>query len=280
MSYLILLLILAGIFFLAASGQMLLSQYLKLLTVCQGAFMMIGAYVTAYLALKGFPVVVVIGASIISSAVIGAFVLWLFSRCSNEHIVLATLVFQLIAIEIWLNLEITGGAFGIAGIPTNHEWSRETLVLIGLLVSICTLFLWNRTFRSSQLGVDAAIVGENSLLAESLGVSPTNTRVVIFTAAGALGGLSGSLFAYYFSFIEPFSFGISESVFILSIAIIANSKRLLSLFFVAVLLVFVPEAIKEIPNLQEYSANIRTLVYGIFLMTAVFITQRLGIRND
>ena len=91
-------------------------------------------------------------------------------------------------------------------------------------------------------------------------------KVVIFAAGSGLVAIGGALYAYYISFIDPTSFTISESIFMLSIVIVGGSGKLSGSVIGAIILVALPELLRFIGLPNAIAANLRQIFYGGLLV--------------
>ncbi len=87
-----------------------------------------------------------------------------------------------------------------------------------------------------------------------------------------MAALGGGLYAYYFNFVDPSSFTLMESIFILSIVIIGGSGSLRGPVAGAVFLVLLPELLRFAGLPSSIAANIRQILYGGLLV--VFMMWR------
>nr|VFK62357.1 MAG: branched-chain amino acid transport system permease protein [Candidatus Kentron sp. TC] len=273
MTYLTHLAILFLYYALIAGSQQLLTGYSKLLTVSQAAVVGVGAYAAAIASTKygvPYPVTVMIGS--LFAMVLSGLAYGLFSRLDSEGVVLASLAFQIIVMELILNLEeFTNGALGIAGIhsPAYSGAATSTVILATLLICVCIMATFLHWLKKSHFGRRLLLIGENRAFAEALGLHVAHDRLIAFIISALMAGAAGGIFAHYLTFIEPGTFGLIESVFVLAIVVIAESKRILALLAVTAVLVIVPELMRFVAGSGAFSANIRQIVFGCILVLAL-----------
>jgi branched-chain amino acid transport system permease protein len=87
-----------------------------------------------------------------------------------------------------------------------------------------------------------------------------------FSIAAGLVAIAGALYAHYITFIDPTSFTILESVFMLSIVIVGGAGRLGGSIIGAILLVSIPELLRFIGMPSSIAANMRQILYGGLLV--------------
>jgi len=81
-----------------------------------------------------------------------------------------------------------------------------------------------------------------------------------------LTAIPGTLYAHYISYIDPTSFTVDESIFILSIAIIGGIRNLWGSVIAAAFLVLLPEALRFVGMPNSIAANMRQIIYGGMLI--------------
>ncbi|GHT36965.1 hypothetical protein FACS189427_09330 [Planctomycetales bacterium] len=85
-----------------------------------------------------------------------------------------------------------------------------------------------------------------------------------------LAAIPGVLYAHYISYIDPTSFTVDESIFILSIVIIGGMRNLWGSVFAAAFLVFLPEALRFVGLPNSIAANLRQIIYDMILIFTMF----------
>ena len=103
-----------------------------------------------------------------------------------------------------------------------------------------------------------------------LGKHVGQAKVVSFVISGMLASIAGVLYAHYISYIDPSSFTLDESIFILSIVIIGGMRNLRGIFLAVVFLVLLPEVLRFVGLSSSVAANIRQIVYGAALVVVIF----------
>jgi len=90
--------------------------------------------------------------------------------------------------------------------------------------------------------------------------------------SAALASIAGVLYATYITYIDPTSFTVNESIFIISIVIIGGAGNLKGSVVGAVVLVMLPELLRFVGLPNSVAANIRQMLYGGLLV--VFMLWR------
>jgi len=273
-SYLEHIIFIAALYSLYALSQFLLSGTLKLLTIVQAGFAAVGAYTAAVCSAHfGIPFPITLLCAGMVAAIISTVAYSLFSDLDPEEQVLASLAFQILIIEFITNAEtLTNGSLGIAGItisPLPTEFRSLSTISLLFIITVIASFLINRFLRTGQ-GKIAILVGENSDFAQSIGVDTSRVRLKIIGVSAFIAGLAGAIYAHYFTYIDPSSFGISESVFILAIVIIGGATRVAPVLVAAIVFALLPELLRALNADGQIAANVRQILFGICLVIAIY----------
>ncbi len=117
-AYLIHLLILVGIYLILAISLQLAVGFTGLLNLSHIAFYAIGAYVSALLALSGFPFWLCLLAAGIAAMLFGFLLALPTNKLKGDYLALATLGFSFVIYAVALNwTSLTRGPLGLPGIP-------------------------------------------------------------------------------------------------------------------------------------------------------------------
>ncbi len=276
MDYLIHILILINLYIILSSSLNLILGYNGILSLAHSGFFGIGAYSVAILT-TGF------GISFVASvfiaflfAVILCVIIGISSlRLKGDYFIVATFAFQIIILSLMYNLlSVTNGPMGIRGIPAPEIFgfmfsSKISFFLLSTITSIsCFLLLLH--IVKSPFGRVLKAIRENEILASSLGKNTFLFKVIAFALAGGLAAVAGCLYASYISFIDPSSFSILESIFIISIVIIGGRGNLWGSLIGSIVLVSFPEILRFLGLPNTIAANVRQIFYGMLLVWFMF----------
>ena len=101
-----------------------------------------------------------------------------------------------------------------------------------------------------------------------------------FVLGAMLAAVPGALYAHYVSYIDPTSFTIHESIFILSIIIVGGMGNLWGSLAASAFMILVPEALRFVGLPGGIAANVRQMLYGATLVLVVWRQHsRFSIRN-
>jgi len=277
MNYILHLCVLIGIYSVVCHSLNLLVGYSGLVTLGHAAFFGIGAYAAALLTTEaGFPFLVALLSAMLFSALISVLISWPSVRLRGDYFVLASFGFQIIIYFLMFNwVELTGGPAGLSSIP------RPKLlgIQIGSLPAFAALSIvsaiiasgvvWVVTERCA-LGRALKAIRENEIAAESLGVDVVLVRIKVFALAAGLAGGSGAIFAHYMSFIDPSSFTVNESIYLLSIVIVGGLGTLAGPFVGVFVMILFPEVLGFLQIPSTVAPSIRQMIYGLVLVALMF----------
>ena len=278
MEYLLHIAILIGIYVILAESLNLIVGYTGLLSIAHAAFYGIGAYVAALMALKlDSPFIVNLLCAIIISGLFGGLIGIPSLRIKDHYFVIATFAFQVITFSVLNNwVAFTGGPMGLPGIPQPvifglTIWSHvEFLVLVSVFCVICVWII--HRIVQSPFGRVLKAIREDEVFALAAGKNVAAYKVLVFVIGAGMAAVAGVLYAHYISFIDPTSFTVMESIFIISIVIIGGAGSLWGPVVGAIVLVILPEALRFVGLPSSVAANIRQILYGGLLV--VFMLWR------
>jgi len=117
-------------------------------------------------------------------------------------------------------------------------------------------------------------IREDEVFTKAAGKNITKYKIQVFVIGGSMASIAGALYAHYISYIDPTSFTINESIFMLSIVIIGGMASLKGSILGAVILVILPEALRFIGLPSSVAANLRQIFYGALLVLFMIYRPR------
>jgi len=276
MPYLIHLAILIGIYAILGLSLNLVVGYTGLLSVAQAAFYGVGAYVTALLMVDaGYNFFVAMLAGIILTGIVALLLGMVLSRFRGDYYALASLGFGIIIYSIFLNWQnLTGGPLGIPGIPRpmielgfmRYELSSNLSFLVMVIVLVIVIYLLSRFIVRSSFGRVLKAIREDESAIQVFGYRTIYYKLSVFVMGAMMAAVAGSLYAAYITYIDPSTFTVSESIFIIAIIILGGLASLRGSIFGAVFLVLLPEFLRFVGFPDEVAAQMRQAVYGLLLV--------------
>lgn len=251
-SFIFLNIVLIGINIILAVSLNLITGFTGQFSLGHAAFMSIGAYASGILTAKlGQPFWVGIAGAAVFAAVAGLIIGIPTLRLKGDYLAIATLGFGEIVKIIGLNTDYIGGATGLNDIPRYTTWTW-------LYFSVAATVLLISNFMKSYKGRACISIREDEIAAESMGVNTTYYKVLVFVIGSFFAGIAGALYANYFYFIKPDSFGFMKSIDILVIVVFGGMGSIKGSIIGAILLSLISLFLQSIPEL-------RMVVYSLIL---------------
>ena len=276
MQYLIHLTILFAIYGILGLSLNLVVGYTGLLSVTHAAFYGIGAYATAILLTSyGENFFVSVLAAMIVSAIVALLIGLILSKFDDDYYALASFGFNIIIFSVFLNWqELTRGPLGIPGIgkPSFEIFNFQFLIsnnlefLILALLFLGLIYFISRFIVNSSFGRILKTIREDEKAIQIFGYNTLYYKLAIFVISAAMAGVAGSLFASYITFIDPSSFWLMESIFILAIVILGGLSNLKGSLLGALFLILLPEALRFVGMPNDIAAQMRQVIYGVILI--------------
>lgn len=211
-----------------ASAGVWLTFYIGRINIGQGAYALIGGYVSAILVVHygvsfwlTLPLAGLFCAA--ASVLIGLPIL----RLRGVYFAMVTLVLTEVARLLALALPITNGAKGMVSIPLPGGISifgltilpdfatlanpRRAFYLISVVLMVLCFAALYRLVHS-RIGRLCQSLQQNEELASSIGVNIAYLRVIAYAISSFLGGLGGAMFVAISQSIYPSSFTVTDSI--------------------------------------------------------------------
>lgn len=211
-----------------ASAGVWLTFYIGRINIGQGAYCLMGGYVSAILVVQygmsfwlTLPISGVFCAT--ASILIGLPIL----RLRGVYFAMVTLVLTEVARLLALALPITNGAKGMVSIPLPGAFSIFGLTIIPdfatlqsprlafyLVATAMMVLCFAAMYRlvNSRIGRLCQSLQQNEELASSIGVNIAYLRVIAYAISSFLGGVAGAIFVAISQSIYPSSFTVTDSI--------------------------------------------------------------------
>ncbi len=272
MEYLIHLAILFSIYAILGITLNMIVGFTGLLSVTHAAFYGIGAYSVAILMTSfgmNFFLSLLIG--IIISGILALLIGFVLSKFNGDYFALVSLGFNIIIYSIFLNWQdITRGPLGIPGIgrPSIFNFifsSNLHFLILSILLLILVYFICKFIINSS-FGRVLKAIREDEKAIQVFGYNTLYYKLTIFVIGASLGSIAGGLFASYITFIDPSTFTLMESIFILAIIILGGLANNKGSIYGALFLILLPEILRFVGFPNDIAAHMRQVVYGLILI--------------
>jgi len=242
------------------------------LSLAQATFGGIGGYTTGVLTTK-FSIAfwLALPAGALLAAAIGVLLGLTSLRLRGFYFAIATFTFSQLAIVVlraWT--PVTGGMSGMFGLPhptgfLGFDFSdpRQYYYLV-LAVLLVAELVYYACSVSTAFGRGLTVLGEDEVLATTLGVPATRYRLLAFALSSGIGGIGGSFNAHFIQGVSPADIAPIVSVFVVIMVLAGGAKTVVGPILGAIILTAVPELLRA-------SAQWSMVFYGIFLLLYVYL---------
>lgn len=239
-----------------------LTGWVGQISLGHAALVGVGAYVTGFMVghfNMTFPVVMLIGAA--SGALIAAVLGTVALRVRGLYLAVATLIFSWMADEFlfrqrWLTQHSTieVRALGREGFfpyldwasPNKRAYYYAAWATVFLVIYICA------NLRDSKTGRAFFAVRGSETAAASLGIDVVRTKLTAFAISGAIAGAAGGLMMVGQQTVQPDQFGLSVSLFYLSIVVVGGLSSMGGTVVAALIFAALNELFFRVESLAGY----------------------------
>ena len=211
-----------------ASGGVWLTFYIGRINIGQGAYALVGGYVSAVLVQTyGLSFWLTLPIAGLFCAAVSVLVGLPILRLRGVYFAMVTLVLTEVARLAALALPITHGAKGITSIPLPGpiglfgftvvpgfdafaERNAAFYFLSVTMMALCFAALWRLV--NSRVGSLFAALRQNEELASSMGLNVPALRILAYAISSFLGGVAGAIFVAIAQSVYPSSFTVNDSV--------------------------------------------------------------------
>lgn len=252
----------------------ILTGYAGQISLGHAAFLGIGAYTSAVLAVRyELPFWVDFLAAIVITGIIGTILGLPSLRVRHDFLVLATMGINFVVVSVFKYVDFFGGAMGLVNIPAptilglTFRGGAPYLILTAIYALLTLAVCWYLSKTWSGLAFHAIRNDEDA--AASVGVGPARYKIYAFGISAALAGGAGSLYAHFLGSVFPDNFVFVESIGMLSMVIFGGIGTLRGPIIGAIFLRLMPELFRFI---QDY----RFTLYGA-LLVLMMLFQPMGL---
>jgi branched-chain amino acid transport system permease protein len=236
--------------------SMALSLRLGTFSIAPIGFAGVGGYIFAIAAVTlHWATPTAIGFAVLVSALIGFVLSIPLARIRGLYTAIGTLAFVIIANSIEGSLDITGGPFGLAGLPVNN-----VQLPLAALVAVAALTFW--WLDSSQVGKLYDVAGHDQVLAATLGVSVRRFRIAATVIGAAASGFAGALSVQAIGFISPDGYTFFAAIEVAAFAILGGAKHWLGPVLATAVLGFIQISVRDLVGWAD-------VIFGAVLVVVI-----------
>jgi branched-chain amino acid transport system permease protein len=285
-----------ALYFVALLGLNILTGYNGQISLAQGAFMGIGAYVTSLLILgrpglelyqldppgwlplgNGMTPLFTIPIAGLVTGIIGVLFGIPALRLAGVSLALATFAMAVSLPTVAKRFDsVTGGGGGLSltlpetpfgwDISVRHWLYYEAWGIAGILFVVAWVMVRGRLGRAWRS------IRDGEVAAVSSGVSPRFYKTLAFGVSSFYAGVAGALLAIEVSFVNPDTFPVGLSILLLASAVIGGLGSLTGVIFGALVIEFLPVYAQKPPLLPfDFADQAPAVVFGAVLILIMFL---------
>jgi branched-chain amino acid transport system permease protein len=211
-AYLVAVGIVALIYMLLTIGLNLQYGYTGLINFGVVAFFAIGAYASALLTLRGWPLAPAFAVATVIAAVVAYPIGLLSLRLSDDYLAVVTLGFaETVRLAIQQERWLTNGVQGLPGIPRLFhslgvgQYAELATLAVLVVCNAAAIALMVHLVRSPYGRLIQAI-RDDEVAVEAVGKDPRRLKVQVFMLGAGLAGLAGAFYAHFITYLSPDQF--------------------------------------------------------------------------
>jgi branched-chain amino acid transport system permease protein len=195
-------------------------------------------------------------------------------RLGGHYLAMVTISFQQILTVVLINaIGVSHGPDGVSSIgrPAGFASGQAYLALAVAALAISGYLVWR--LADTRLGRAMRAVRDNELAASAAGIDVFRTKVIAFALGSLLGGLGGGLFAGGFSYISPDQFAFSDSIVLLTMALLGGVSSPIGSTIGTGLLILIPEwlrFLKSVPGLYLAIYGVAVILIVVFMPEGIW----------
>lgn len=269
-------LIASGLAVILASSFNLVTGFTGQPVFGMAAFYAVGAYTSALLATRlNWSFWAALPVAGLAAAALGLVIGLPSLRLKKFFLSITTIAFGEVVRLTLLNwVSLTRGPMGITGIPAPSPiklplvepivFNSKVPYYYLTLAMVIFVVLCIRSIMNSPVGRAFIATRDDEDAAQTCGIDTRYYKMLSFILAAGFTGLAGALYAHYFRYISPNSFGFTESAMAVTTALVGGLGTIPGPIIGGVLLTAIPEYLRAL-------ADYRLIIYGgTLLVTLAF----------
>jgi ABC-type branched-subunit amino acid transport system ATPase component/ABC-type branched-subunit amino acid transport system permease subunit len=265
----------AGMSALVALGLVLLTGVGGLTSFGQAAFVGLGAYATGWLTTtQGVSPWLGLLAALALTGGVAALLGLATLRLGGHLLPLSTIAWGLAIYFLFGNLDALGRHNGMSAIPPvtvgglSFQSTPMGYVLIWCSLGAALLLCGN--LLSSRQGRAIRSLRGGTAMAESLGIDSFRVRLLVFTAAGMLAGLSGWLLAHVQRFVSPGAFDVGPGIEYLFMAMLGGAGHIGGAVLGAGLVTLARDGLQDLlPHFFRNPGQIEAIAFAVLFIAVL-----------
>jgi branched-chain amino acid transport system permease protein len=275
--YLITVLTFVFIFGLAAMSFDLLLGYAGIISLAQASFVGIGAYSSALLTTRlGWSFLPALLAGMLLATVFGAIIAVALLRLAGDYMMVGSVGFLFTVQAMLVGWEdLTRGTVGVPGIPFATIFGfviRSPGAYLAMVVLICAFFyVVARRLVASPYGRNLQAMRDDEIATVAVGKNLLAIKVSVFVIAAAMAAVSGSLYAHFVRFVDPYHYSLHDTFLLFCMVCLGGMTTLKGPYLGALVLLGIPEAARFLGLPTGIMGHIQDIIYGTALILVAFL---------
>jgi branched-chain amino acid transport system permease protein len=274
-----------GLYALVALGLVLLTGVGGLTSFGQAAFVGLGAYTTAVLTTMTLPpslawlggsAWLTLVAGLLLTLAVAAALGSLTLKLRGHYLPLGTIAWGISLAFYFGTSQTLGGHTGLTGVPPIElfgyaiETGRQIFYLIWLFLMAGVVTTLN--LLDSREGRAIRALKGGMVMAESMGVNTSASRMIAFVLAAMMAAASGWLYAHMQRFVNPTPFSLPAGIEYLFMAVIGGAGYVWGALLGAAAITISKDWLQDLlPRIVGQAGNFEVIVFGVLM---VIILQR------
>jgi branched-chain amino acid transport system permease protein len=193
-------------------------------------------------------------------------------KTRGDYLAIISLAFLFIVKSLFENLQVLGGARGIAGQP---GWSA-----LPVIFSVVVFGGWViNNFVTSTLGKGLNAVRDDEMAAEAMTVNTRKTKMTAFLLGAFWAGVAGGLLAHELRYINPAMFGIQKLAEVLAMVYFGGLNSVYGSIVGAVSISVLGEALRPLEILKWIIIPLLLILVMIFRPTGLIAFREFDVRK-
>lgn len=245
------------------------------------AFFGIGAYVTAILMTEfNLPWLPSMAASILLAGLVAAIVGIPTLKLRGDYFAVVTMAVGEIARNIFRNwMDVTRGPLGIPNIP-NVSFLGMTFkpglsfFSLAFVILVLVIIIFQRLIFSPFGRILKGIREDEGSGVEALGKDSYKHKMFCFIIGSGTAGLAGSLFATYIGYVDPSTFTLWLTNFILLIIMLGGKGNSIGAAVASILFVALREGVRFLGLPTSIAAPLQQWIFGLLLILVTLFAPK------
>ena len=239
------------------------------------AFFGLGAYTTGILMTKvALPLPVALAGATVVPMLFAAAIGLPILRLKGHYFAIATLGVAETVREVVYNVELTGAGTGLV-MPIARTPALFFYLMLAILVAVTLVNGW---LARSRFGYGLVAIREDEDAAAAMGIDTARYKTIAFAISGAFAGITGGVFAYWITFIDPDAvFRVIITIQMIIMAVFGGAGTVVGPLLGALVLASVSEVLStQLVALAELFNGLIVILVVLFMPKGLLEVLRAG----